>query len=311
MKRTMNEEKNRKIIIDTDPGHDDVLAILLLEKSGLFDIKTITTVAGNSTIQNTTNNARYALDLIESTTPIYSGAEKPLKRELIQADVHGETGLAGAEITKEAELTKNASQKIIEIVRANPKKVSIVVIGPETNIAEAFIKDPVLPSLIEKIVIMGGAINVPGNKNRVGEFNIFVDPEAADIVFKADVKKVLVPLDVCNNIFFTLDDFDRLKGYSLYELIKNMMKSYIQGIKDFEKATGAFMYDPLAAYYLINPGAYKTTPMDIQIETKSDLTRGMTVADKRNYGEKNYNVDVVTSIDKEAFTGDFFNILKK
>lgn len=311
MKRTMNEEKNRKIIIDTDPGHDDVLAILLLEKSGLFDIKTITTVAGNSTIQNTTNNARYALDLIESTTPIYSGAEKPLKRELIRADVHGETGLAGAEITKEEELTKNASQKIIEIVRANPKKVSIVVIGPETNIAEAFMKDPVLPSLIEKIVIMGGAINVPGNKNRVGEFNIFVDPEAADIVFKADVKKVLVPLDVCNNIFFTLDDFDRLKGYSLYEPIKNMMKSYIQGIKDFEKATGAFMYDPLAAYYLINPGAYKTTPMDIQIETKSDLTRGMTVADRRKWGEKNYNVDVVVSIDKDTFATDFFNILKK
>lgn len=307
----MMRQDKEQIIIDTDPGHDDVLAILLLEKSGLFDIKAITTVAGNSTIQNTTNNARYALDLIESTTHIYSGAEKPLKRELIQADVHGEAGLAGAEITKEAELTKNAFQKIIEIVRANPKKVSIVTIGPETNIAEAFIKDPDLPSLIEKIVIMGGAISVPGNKNRVGEFNMFVDPDAADIIFKADVKKVLVPLDVCNDIFFNLNDFDRLKDSFLYDPIKNMMKYYIQGIESFEKATGAFMYDPLAAYYLINPGAYKTTPMDIQIETESDLTRGMTVVDRRNYGEKNYNVDVVTSIDREAFTSDFFNILKK
>lgn len=307
----MAYEEKKQIIIDTDPGHDDVLAILLLEKSGLFDIKAITTIAGNSTIQNTTNNARYVLDLIKSTTPIYSGAEKPLKRELIRADVHGEVGLAGAEITKEEELTKNASQKIIEIVRAYPKKVSIVTIGPETNIAEAFMRDPDLPSLVEKIVIMGGAINVPGNKNRVGEFNIFVDPEAADIVFKADVKKVLVPLDVCNDIFFTLDDFDRLKDSFLYDPIKNMMEHYIQGIESFEKATGAFMYDPLAAYYLINPEAYKTTPMDIQIEIKSDLTRGMTVADRRNYGEKNYNVDVVTSIDKEDFTSDFFDILKK
>ena len=304
-------EDKKQIIIDTDPGHDDVLAILLLEKAGLFDIKAVTTVAGNSTIENTTNNARYALDLINSATSIYSGAEKPLKRELIQADVHGEAGLAGAVITKEAEITKNASQKIIEIVRANPRKVSILVTGPETNIAKAFMRDPDLPSLIEKIVIMGGAISVPGNKNRVGEFNIFVDPEAADIVFKADVKKVLVPLDVCNDIFFTLDDFDRLKDSFLYDPIRKMMKCYIQGIESFEKTTGAFMYDPLAAYYLINPTACKITPMDIQIETKSDLTRGMTVVDNRNYGEKNYNVDVVTSIDKELFTSDFFNILKK
>jgi len=307
----MAYEDKRQIIIDTDPGHDDVLAILLLEKSGLFDIKAVTTVAGNSTIQNTTNNARYTLDLVKSKTPIYSGAEKPLKRELIRADVHGEDGLAGAEDIKEAELTGNAYQKIIEIVRANPGKVSIVVIGPETNIAKAFIEDPELPSLIKELVIMGGAINVPGNKNRVGEFNIFVDPEAADIVFKADVKKVLVPLDICNNVFFTLDDFDRLKESSLYSPIKNMMKHYIQGIETFEKTKGALMYDPLVAYYLINPEAYKTTQMDIRIETKSDLTRGMTVVDKRSYGEKRYNVDVVTSIDREAFANDFFDILKR
>lgn len=301
----------KPIIIDTDPGHDDALAIMLLEKSGIFDIKAITTVAGNSTIQNTTNNARYILDLIKSDTPIYSGAERPLKRDLIKAVVHGEGGLAGAEIKKQEKLTGNASEKIIEIVHANPNKISILAIAPETNIAEAFIKDSELPSLIKEIVIMGGAISVPGNKNRVGEFNIFVDPDAADIIFSANVKKTLIPLDVCNEVFFSINDFEKLEGSPFYEPIKNMMGFYIEGIQTFEKTSGALMYDPLAAYYLINPEAFKTTPMDIKIETQSELTRGMTVADKRTWGEKKYNIDVVTFVDKEAFSKDFFSILNK
>lgn len=307
----MGFRKKRKIIIDTDPGHDDALAILLLEKSNLFDIKAITTVAGNSTIKDTTNNARYILDLIKSRTSLYSGAAKPLKRELVKAQVHGHGGLAGAVITKQEKLTGDASQKIIELVRANPGNISIVVLGPETNIAEAFLKDPHLPSLVREIVIMGGAITVPGNKNRVGEFNIFVDPEAADVVFKANLKKVLVPLDVCNNIFLGLNDFEQLKHSRLYEPIKNMMGSYIKGIQTFEKTTGALMYDPLAAYYLINPEAYKVVPMDIEIEISSELTRGMTVVDRRTWGEKNCNVDVVVSIDKDAFVSDFFTILNR
>lgn len=299
------------IIIDTDPGHDDALAILLLEKSGLFNVKAITTVAGNSLIEDTTNNARYILDLITSNTPIYSGASKPLKRPLIKANVHGEGGLAGALITKKEKLTQNASKKIIEIVHANPGKISIVVIGPETNIARAFINDPELPALVKQLVIMGGAISVPGNKNRVGEFNIFVDPEAADIVFKSKVKKILIPLDACNDIFLNLDEFERLKESRLHKPIINMMKPYIQGLHNFEKTIGALMYDPLAAYYLINPKAYRIAPMDIQIETTSELTRGMTVADRRSWGDKSHNVDVVISIDKAAFVNDFFSILER
>ncbi len=302
--------EKRKIIMDTDPGHDDALAILLLETSGLFDVMAITTVAGNSSIQDTTNNARYILNLIGSQTPLYSGAARPLKRELIKAEVHGHGGLAGAAIDTQEQLIANASQKIIELIRENPGTVSVLLLGPETNIAEAFLKDPELPSLIHEIIIMGGAIAVPGNKNRVGEFNIFVDPEAADIVFEAGVRKILVPLDVCNDIVLSMQDFEKLNGFLLYDPIKDMMKCYSEGIQTFEKTTGVFMYDPLAAYYLINSRAYKTTPMDIKIETTSELTRGMTVADRRIWGEKSCNVDVVVSIDKEAFINDFFNILK-
>ena len=299
------------IVIDTDPGHDDALAIMLLEKSGLFDIKAITIVAGNSTIQNVTNNARYILDLVGSKAPLYSGASKPLNRELVQAVVHGEGGLEGVTIIGQEPLTNNAVDKIISIIRENPGGISIVVIGPQTNIAQAFIQDPELPSLIKQLVIMGGAITVPGNKNRVAEFNIFVDPEAADIVFKSSVKKVLIPLDVCNEIILQMSDFEQLKGAKLYEPLLKMMDKYINGLMVGEKVSGALMYDPLASYYLVNPEAYTIEPMDIQIETLSELTRGMTIAERRTWGTKNPNVDVVTRIDEKAFKKDFIEILKK
>lgn len=299
------------IIIDTDPGHDDALAIMLLKKSELFDIKAVTTVAGNSTIQNTTNNARYILDLLGCGAPIYSGAKKPLQRKLIKAVVHGGSGLEGATIGKKEKLNDLAVDKIIEIVRKNPKQISILTIGPETNIAQAFLKDSELPKLIKQLVIMGGAIEAPGNKNRVAEFNVFVDPEAADIVFRTPVKKVLIPLDVCNEICLSLSDFRKLKGSKLYNPIMSMMKHYIKGINTFEKFKGALMYDPLAAYYLINPNAYRTKKMDIQIETKSELTRGMTVADRRNWSEKNCTIDVAIQVDESKFITDFLRILKK
>src|SRR5205085_2809395 len=130
-------------------------------------------------------NARYVLDLLDRTDiSIYSGAEKPLERALIQAVVHGESGLVGIDPTNEPGLTGNAVEKILSIVKENPNEITIVTIGPLTNIAAAILKDPETMKKIKEIVIMGGAVKVPGNKNRVAEFNIFVDPEAADVVFR-------------------------------------------------------------------------------------------------------------------------------
>jgi inosine-uridine nucleoside N-ribohydrolase len=296
------------VIIDTDPGHDDALAIMLLILSKLVDVRAVTTVAGNVDVQKTTNNARYVLDLIDSKITLFSGSEKPLEKELIKANVHGENGLTGANITKVERLNGLAVAKIIEVVRANPMKVTIVAIGPETNIAKAFLEDPVLPKLIKQIVIMGGAIDVPGNKSPVAEFNLFVDPEAAKIVFNAPVKKIMIPLDVCNVMPMFLTDFQKIKG-GLRKPILSMMKYFIRGIEKFEKFKGALVYDALAAYFLINPKAYKLEKMDIRIETKGEITEGMSVADKRNWGNKSLNVHVVTKIDRHAFVKDFIRIM--
>lgn len=301
--------KNRPIvIIDTDPGHDDALAIMLLVRSNMFDIRAITTVSGNVDIQKATNNARFILDLLNSNVPIFSGADKPLKKNQILANVHGVSGLAGANVTKKEKLNGLAVEKIIEIVRANPKQVTIVVIGPETNIAKAFIKDPELPNLIKQIVIMGGAINVPGNKSTVAEFNIFVDPDAAKIVFDAPVKKILVPLDVCNKIPMFLTDFNKIQG-KLRSPILSMMKEFIKGIAKFENFKGALVYDALATYFLVNPKAFTTTKMDVRVETKGELTNGMTVADKRSWEDQKLNVEVVTKIDRKNFVKDFIKIM--
>ena len=301
----------QKIIIDTDPGHDDALAILLLHGSDSVDIQAVTTVAGNSTIQNTTNNTRYILDLINSGAELYSGSGEPLKRDLIKADVHGKSGLAGAEVSKTEPLSDNATKKIIELIRKYPNEITVLTLGPCTNLARALIEDAELPTLIKEVVIMGGAISVPGNKNRTSEFNIFVDPEAADIVFRSDVKKTLVPLDACNDIFFSLEDFDELKEHSLHKPMVGMIKPYIKGIQKFEKTLGALMYDPLAAYYLVCPEAFELEPMNVQIETKGEFTRGMTVAEKRLGSDLKPNISVVTKIDEQKFKQDFFDLIKK
>lgn len=309
MKNAQRKNLSR-IIVDTDPGHDDALALLLLERSRNVNIEAVTTVAGNSTIQNTTNNARYILNLAESKAPLYSGTAKPLRRKLIQAVVHGASGLAGIKIKRSVKLTCDAPDKIASIVRRYPNQITVLVLGPETNLAKAFLKDPQLPRLVKEVVIMGGAITVPGNKNRVAEFNIFVDPEAARIVFDAPVRKVLIPLDVCNDVALQLKEFELLRGTTLYKPVIQMMNQYIGGIARQEKTRGAIMYDPLAAYYLLNPAAYTLVPMDVRVETEGALTRGMTVAERRIWGKRKNNVEVAVAVDRKKFIADFFRILK-
>lgn len=301
-----------KIIIDTDAGHDDVLAMMLLAKSKQVNIMAITTVAGNSTVQNATRNTTFTLDLLNRRDiPIFSGKENPIKRKLITAVVHGRSGLDGADTSRtKFRLTGNAHLKVIEIIKANPHQITILTLGPLTNIARAFMTDPEVSSLVKEIVIMGGAINVCGNKNRVAEFNMFVDPEAADIVFKSNVKKTLIPLDPCNNIILTEQDFEKIKESNLYRPIKVMMKQFIKGIKKYEGVKGALVYDAIAAYYLLNLSAFYCNPMDIVIETKGEHTFGMTVVEKRKIEIQNHNVSVALRVNRNKFVKDFICIIK-
>lgn len=298
---------SKKYIIDTDPGHDDAMAIMLAIKSGL-DIIAITTVAGNSNIKNTTKNAEYILELLgRQDIPIYSGGDRPLERDLVQAVVHWESGLEGIDPDTEWVLTWDAPEKILEMLRKNDS-ISIITLGPLTNIAQAILKDPSAFSRLDELIIMGGAIRVPGNKNRVAEFNIFVDPEAADIVFRFPVKKTIVPLDACNAVQMQISDFQKISS-SLRASLLDMVWPYIENIGNNEGTYAAFMYDPLTVYYVLYPENCIIEELDVLVETRGELTRWMTVADLRKKWDGINPLSVVNSIEPSKFIADFIRIL--
>lgn len=301
-----------KIIIDTDAGHDDAMAIMLAVKSNKFDVLAITTICGNSIIENTTRNAHTILEMIgKPDIPIFSGAKKPLKKPLVTATVHGDSGLDGAPLSNTVKLTNNAVDKIIELVKKHPKKITLICIAPLTNIALAIQKDPQTMKQVKEIIIMGGAIEVPGNMTAVAEFNMFVDPDAAKIVFEFPVKKTLIPLDVCNTVQLTLDDFGKIKDTELRKIILQMMKPFIQNLAKDLKAKGAIMYDPLTIFHLLNPQISQTKTCHIGVG-QDQITRGMTVVDKREGGEKvKPNTKVVRSISVRDFKNTFIEILGK
>jgi len=302
-----------KIIIDTDPGHDDAMALILAFASQELEISAVTTVCGNSSIENTTRNARFILDFLSiNDTPLYSGATKPLSRELIQASVHGTSGLEGVDPDNESNLTGDAVEQLLHIVRSNPNQVVVVALGPLTNIAGAIQEDPKTMELVKEIVLMGGAIDVPGNMNRVAEFNIFVDPEAADIVMKSDIKKTLVPLDACDRVYMQMEDLEALDDHRLRDLLTKMVGSYIANLEKVAGVSGAIMYDPLTIFFLLKPEVCETVDMNIQVETKGEVTRGMTVVDKRKISDgKDPNATIVTYINRKTFIDEFITRLNQ
>lgn len=299
------------LIIDTDPGCDDAVALMFLAKAPQVSILGITTVAGNSTIENTTRNTRYLLGLMQITgIPIHSGAAKPLFRPLVLSAVNGESGLEGVDTSQiEPALTGDGEQFIIDSVRAQPGEVEILALGPLTNLAHAFQKDPELPLLLKRVVIMGGAINVPGNKSRVAEFNFFVDPEAAAIVIQAPIEKILLPLDICNQVALSKEELENLGNNQAAQAAAAFLKPYFEKIKIEDGLDGAIMYDPLAAYYTLVPEAFTLTPMDIFIETKGEHTAGMIVIEQRLARPVHPNVQVVTAVDQEGFHRDLHRAL--
>ena len=301
-----------KLIIDTDPGHDDALALLMLLKSEKFDIRAITTVAGNASIDNVTRNAQAILNLVDSKIPVYSGRPEPLKRKLITAVVHGSNGLAGLDTSKtEVSPTGDAPERLINIVRGTPGEVTILALGPLSNLARALQIDPALPALIKEVVIMGGAIQVPGNKNRVAEFNFFVDPEAADIVLRSNMRKTLLPLDVCITTSLKIEDFKTIADKHLRAKLLPMMHHFLKGLRKDETQAGILAYDALAGYILLNPQAFHFTDMDVVVETRGEHTFGMSVAERRELKIGKCNIRVATAIDRQQFRQDFFKILSQ
>jgi purine nucleosidase len=303
----------QKIIIDTDPGQDDAVAILLaLASPDEIEVLGITAVAGNVPLSLTERNARIVCELAgRPDIAVYAGCDRPLRRKLVTAEhVHGKTGLDGPELPepKIKLQEKHGVDFIIDTILQEPENsVSLCPLGPLTNIASAIIKQPKIVSRIKQIVLMGGAYFEVGNITPTAEFNIFVDPDAAKIVFEAGIDMVVMPLDVTHKALVTGERnaaFRRLKS-PVGIAVAEMTDFFERFDKEKYGSSGAPLHDPCVTAYLINPKIFSGKKINVEIETKSELTLGMTVADWWGVTNRKENAFFVGDLDSEKF----FNLL--
>ena len=303
----------QKIIIDTDPGQDDAVAILLaLASPDELEVLGITAVAGNVPLSLTERNARIVCELAgRPDIAVYAGCDRPLRRKLVTAEhVHGKTGLDGPELPepKIKLQEKHGVDFIIDTILQEPENsVSLCPLGPLTNIASAILKQPKIVSRIKQIVLMGGAYFEVGNITPTAEFNIFVDPDAAKIVFEAGIDMVVMPLDVTHKALVTgerNEAFRRLKS-PVGIAVAEMTDFFERFDKEKYGSSGAPLHDPCVTAYLINPKIFSGKKINVEIETKSELTLGMTVADWWGVTDRKANAFFVGDLDSEKF----FNLL--
>jgi purine nucleosidase len=299
----------RKIIIDTDPGQDDAAAIMLaLGSPDELDILGITTVAGNVPLALTQKNARIVCEFAgRKDIKVFAGCERPLKRDLVTAEhVHGKTGLDGPDLF-EPEMAlqpQHAVDFIIDTLRQEPKgSVTLCTLGPLTNVAAAMQKAPDIVPLIGEIVMMGGAYFEVGNITPTAEFNIYVDPEAAELVFKSGVPIVMMPLDLTHKVLTFGERVAAIRAIGSRPAVAMAeMLEFFERF-DIEKygADGGPLHDPTVIAYLLKPEIFKGRFCNVEIEVMSPLTLGMTVVDWWKVTDRKPNAMVMREIDDVAF----------
>ena len=299
----------RKIIIDTDPGQDDAVAIFLaLGSPEEIEVLGITAVAGNVPLPLTQKNARIICELAgRPDVKVYAGCDAPLKRKLVTAEhVHGKTGLDGPVLADPVMALQpgHAVDFIIDTLRAQATgTVTLCPLGPLTNIAAAFLKAPDIIPRVGQVVLMGGAYFEVGNITPTAEFNIYVDPEAADIVFKSGVDLVVMPLDVTHK---ALTNKSRVAAFrALGTEPGRMVAEWTDFFERFDMqkygSDGAPLHDPCVIAYLIDPSLFTGRHINVEIETGSDLTLGMTVADWWGVTDRAPNALFIGDVDADGF----------
>lgn len=299
----------RKIIIDTDPGQDDAVAILLaLASPDELDVLGITCVAGNVPLPLTSKNARIICELSGNTdVAVYAGHSQPIGRSLVTAEhVHGKTGLNGPTLPDPTMPLKDghAVDFIIDTLRREETgTVTLCPLGPLTNIAQALKKAPEIADHVQEIVLMGGAYFEVGNITPTAEFNIYVDPQAADIVFKSGIKITVMPLDVTHKALVTKsrNDAFRALGTPVGKAVAEMTDFFERFDKAKYGTDGAPLHDPCVIAYLLEPDIFSGRNVNVEIETVSELTMGMTVADWWHVTERPPNALFIGDLDADRF----------
>lgn len=303
------------VIMDCDPGHDDAIAMILACASDKLDVKAITTVGGNQTVAKTTNNALRMLTFMNKQIPVAKGADRPMRRELeIAPEVHGDTGLDGPvipEATQKA-LDINAYELMAKVVEESEDKVTLVPTGPLTNIAIFLSAYPHLKSKIERISLMGGSA-IGGNWTASAEFNILVDPEAADIVFKSGIPITMSGLDVTHKAQVYPEDIEKIRnqGGKVAVLVAELLEYFIKFHKEICGWDFAPLHDPCAIAWLINPDMFKSKKLNVQIDIDGEHTTGCTVTDFLNRLDLEPNTDVLLDVDRHQFIDMIIDAVNK
>ena len=298
----------RKIIIDTDPGQDDAVAILLALGSPELEVLGLTAVAGNVPLPLTQKNARIVCELAgRPDLPVFAGCDRPLRHPLVTAEhVHGKTGLDGPQMADPVMplQEQHGVDFIIDTLRAEPSgTVTLCPLGPLTNIATAFARAPDIIERVQEIVLMGGAYFQVGNITPAAEFNIYVDPEAAKAVFGSGVPLVVAPLDVTHKALTTAPRVEAFRA--LGTEVGRMVAAWTDFFERFDKekygSAGAPLHDPCVIAYLLKPELFTGRFINVEIEVNSPLTRGMTVADWWRVTDRAPNALFLGDLDAEGF----------
>ena len=297
----------QKIIIDTDPGQDDAVAILFALASPDLDVLALTCVAGNVPLSLTQTNARRLCDLAGADVPVYAGCDKPLNRDLITAEhVHGKTGMDGYDWAEPLHPLQSvhAVDYLIETFRSEPaNSITLCTLGPLTNIAAALSQAPDIADRIKEIVIMGGAHFEGGNITPMAEFNFYVDPEAADIVMKSGFDIVIHSLDVTHQALVNKTRLDRFAnlGNAAGDAIAGMLGHGERFDLKQEAGSGIPLHDPCVLAYVVQPDLFSGKHANVTMETTSELCLGASVVDWWDVTDRPANATFINAIDHDAF----------
>ncbi|HLF19410.1 MAG TPA: nucleoside hydrolase [Bacteroidota bacterium] len=311
---------SRPVLIDTDTGVDDALAIMLALRSPEISVKAITTVAGNVEVQKCTRNVITILHLLQPTDrpTVAQGAAKPLRKGLVTApEVHGTDGLG--ELASRSRLPgkhlKSAVAVILQQCEQYGQKLTIVALGPLTNLAKALKKNPWIFRKVGKIVSMGGAFRVSGNTGPVAEFNYFVDPDAAQILVNSNLPMTVIPLDVTEQIVLMRREVEyraRRRASDVAKFVLEVTNHYMRYHRRTEGFFGGYLHDPIAIAAAVWPSIIETKQIHVDVETEGKFTRGMSVAEFRKpLTSQVTKVNVATKIDRERFLRFFHERLWK
>jgi purine nucleosidase len=298
----------RQIIIDTDPGQDDAVAILAaLASPEELELLGIVAVAGNVPLRLTERNARILCELAgRPEVPVYAGCERPMHRPLVTAEyIHGKTGLDGPKLPEPttALQAQHGVDFLIEALRRAAGDVTLCALGPLTNIAMALVKAPDIAGKVAEIVAMAGAYFEVGNVTPAAEFNVYVDPHAADVVLRSGIPVTMIPLDVSHKALTTRPRIERFRalgtrcGVAVAEML-DFFERHDVAKYGFD---GGPLHDPCVIAYLLRPTLFRGRKVNVEIETGSPLTLGMTVADWWGVTERPHNVQFMNAIDADGF----------